>query len=553
MIEDRDLISELPLGSEREFQDWYESLPKSDQDQLAQVATTLKRVGPVEGPQTAAFNSKAKVTGYGGAAGGGKSALICLLALLKHTRTVVFRHDAKQLRALVEDAVEFTGTEVGLSRQAGVFVFGDRAGHMMEWGGIGKPGQESAWRGRPHDLIAADECTELDHRKLQFLMTWLRTTDPKQSCRALYTFNPPGGPDEARDTGVDGRWVIDYFAPWLDDRHPNPAQPGEIRYFLVGEDGESEEVESGEPQILTVGGERFEAEPETRTFIPAKYHDNPYLKKTGYLQGLLALPEPFRSQMLLGDFKAGIADSAYQVIPSKWVDEAMARWDKTGRREPMSSMGVDVARGGKAYTSLSRRHGLWWDETLRFPGRDTPSGTQTASLCVAHARDGAIINVDGTGVGASPVDFLRQMNAPVNGVMFAQRKGIPRVGGPMEMYNLRAALWWIARKILDPDNGFQPALPPEKKLRAELIAPRFSNREGKLLVESKDDLIARLGYSPDDAEAFVLSLHDVFNQTPETGRVQDYHRKANPELLYDTPGRSMLVNRGRRGNRWMAM
>jgi hypothetical protein len=43
--------------------------------------------------------------------------------------------------------------------------------------------------------------------------------------------------------------------------------------------------------------------------------DNPYYMATGYMAQLQNLPEPLRSQMMLGDFDVGIEDDARQVIP----------------------------------------------------------------------------------------------------------------------------------------------------------------------------------------------------------------------------------------------
>ena len=59
--------------------------------------------------------------------------------------------------------------------------------------------------------------------------------------------------------------------------------------------------------------------PLTRTFIPSRVTDNPYLMATGYISTLQSLPEPLRSQMLKGDFEAGTEDDPWQVIPTQWV------------------------------------------------------------------------------------------------------------------------------------------------------------------------------------------------------------------------------------------
>ena len=41
-------------------------------------------------------------------------------------------------------------------------------------------------------------------------------------------------------------WIIDYWAPWLGQHHPNPALPGEIRWFAVI-DGQDVEVATEHP------------------------------------------------------------------------------------------------------------------------------------------------------------------------------------------------------------------------------------------------------------------------------------------------------------------
>jgi hypothetical protein len=59
------------------------------------------------------------------------------------------------------------------------------------------------------------------------------------------TFNPP--------TTSEGRWVIEFFGPWLDAKHPNPALPGELRWFTTIA-GKDQEVTDTRPFVL-VGGQ----------------------------------------------------------------------------------------------------------------------------------------------------------------------------------------------------------------------------------------------------------------------------------------------------------
>jgi hypothetical protein len=64
----------------------------------------------------------------------------------------------------------------------------------------------------------------------RFVIGWNRSSNAKQRTRGLMTFNPP--------TTIEGRWVIEFFGPWLNDMHPNPAKPGELRWFttIAGKD-----------------------------------------------------------------------------------------------------------------------------------------------------------------------------------------------------------------------------------------------------------------------------------------------------------------------------
>ncbi|MDW5462236.1 terminase, partial [Acinetobacter baumannii] len=78
--------------------------------------------------------------------------------------------------------------------------------------------------------------------------------------------------------------------------------------------------------------------------------------------------EPLRSQMLYGDFGAGIEDDPWQVIPTEWVEAAQARWKPLEDMRilhrgdfKMDSYGLDVARGGGDNTIGFARYAHWYD------------------------------------------------------------------------------------------------------------------------------------------------------------------------------------------------
>ena len=485
----------------------------SDLARALVLARELKRRRPwrpLAGPQTLAYESTADITGYGGAAGGGKTDLIAGLSLTRHKRVLIIRREKAQTEGVVQRLTEIVGSGDGLNSQKGIWRVPIGSNPLIEFGGLDNPGDERRWQGRAHDLKAFDETTEMREDQVRFIMGWTRTSDPTLHPRVLMTFNPP--------TTAEGRWIIKFFGPWLDKKHPRPAAPGEIRWFTTIGDDHDYEVPDGRPFVLGDDGEfiyefdedehRPEAiiRPKSRTFIPARVTDNTYYMASGYMSQLQSLPEPLRSQMLYGDFAAGIEDDPWQVIPTAWVDAAMARWRKPDRKERMDSLGVDVARGGRDNTIIARRHAMWFDEPLVYPGKDTPDGPSVAGLVVSAMRDGAPIHLDVIGVGASPYDFLVHAQQPVLGVNVSEKATGSDKSGRLTFVNLRSQLWWKFREALDPANNTGIALPDNPQLKADLLAPKWSLKGSSICVESRDEIIKRIGRSPDWASAYILAL-----------------------------------------------
>jgi hypothetical protein len=248
--------------------------------------------------------------------------------------------------------------------------------------------------------------------------------------------------------------------------------------------------------------------PVSRTFIPSRVGDNRYLAATGYATTLAMLPEPLRSQMLLGDFTAGREDAAMQVIPSEWVRAAQARWRARQRpTTPMTALGVDVARGGKDKTVLTPRWDNYFGEQTIEPGRDTPDGPAVAALVIQHRRDGALVNVDVIGVGASVFDHLHAVLGDAVAAMNGAESSSGRdKSGRLTFANKRAEWWWSMREALDAASGQDLALPPDPGLLADLCAPTWKLTARGIQVESKEDIIKRLGRSPDRGDSAVYAL-----------------------------------------------
>ena len=450
---------------------------------------------PQSSPQWAATLSQADELFYGGQAGGGKSDLLIGLAITAHKKSIIFRREFAQLTALIERSREILGEAARYNGQEHAWR-NIPGGRRLEFGGVQHEQDKNRYQGRPHDLKAFDEVTEFTESQYRFLTGWARSTDPEQRVRVVATGNPP--------THSDGRWVIQYWGPWLDDQYPKPAQPGELRWFTTIS-GRDTEVDSGTPFMYE--GELLT--PKSRTFIPAALSDNPFLADSGYGAVLQGLPEPLRSQLLYGDFNVGVMDDPWQVIPTEWVRMAFERFEKSdGPKNPaLTDLGVDVARGGDDETTICKRYGNWIPKVRSWPGRETDDGPKVAAL-VLDALDGkrASVRIDVIGIGAAAYDALTWVGVPVEGVNFAHGSNVTDRSGLITMRNRRAEAYWGAREALDPIIGDDLEIERDNELLADLTAARYKVGPSGIQIESKEDIKERIGRSPDRGDAFVLSL-----------------------------------------------
>ena len=450
---------------------------------------------PSPGPQTMAYFSQADILLYGGEPGGGKTALILGLAFTAHKRSLIMRRQYTDLSPITEAAIAIHGNRKGFSGSPPPsFKISDD--QLIEFGAAARIGDEQHWMGNPHDFIGIDEATHFAESQIRFLMGWLRTTVPGQRTRVVLATNPP--------LSSEGSWVIEMFAPWLDPRHPNPAKPGELRWFITDKNGKDVEVE-GHWEVEVEGKM---VQPVSRTYIPASVNDNPYLVNTDYQKQLDALTEPFRS-ILMGGFMASMRDAPNQCIPTAWVREAQKRWVEHPRIGiPMCAMGVDVAQGGVDETVIAIRHDDWFAPMITKPGNETPLGSDVAGLIISHRRDKAAVVLDmGGGYGGATYECL--MN---NGVEVTPYKGAMAVESrtkdrQLKFTNKRTEAYWRLREALDPDQegGSTMMLPDDPRLLADLTAPTFEPTPKGIKLETKEDVCDRLGRSTDRGDAVVMA------------------------------------------------
>lgn len=172
-------------------------------------------------------------------------------------------------------------------------------------------------------------------------------------------------------------------------------------------------------------------------------------------------------------------------------------------------LGVDIARKGKDSTVLAWRQGRVVTRIERHKGLDL---MQVAGI-VAKAIDKHSPQrcfLDETGLGAGVLDRLHERGYDeVYGVNFAGKPVAPpredEAGREVQgCANRRAELYLNLRTALETGSF---AIPDDDTLHGDLTSVGYRyNSNGALLLESKADVVKRLGASPDYADAVALTL-----------------------------------------------
>lgn len=206
--------------------------------------------------------------------------------------------------------------------------------------------------------------------------------------------------------------------------------------------------------------------------------------------------------------------SSDNLIPLAWVQAAVERWhtwkDAGGHVEGKKMVGVDVSRGGADRQAIAHRQQNIITH-IDYYGSDQTKDTMVTvgRILIAIGPDGKA-RVDVIGVGSGVVDRLKeQIGSRCIAVNAAEGIDITDRSGELKFANVRAAMWWNAREMLDPANNENVCLPDDPELMGDLTTPKWKpNSSGKILIQSKDEIRIKLGRSTDAGDAVVEALFD---------------------------------------------
>lgn len=502
---------------------------------------------PFPGPQTLAYYHPADELFYGGAGGSGKTDLLLGVAGTAHRRALILRREFPRARAIIERSREIFARGVAShskdSFNESLHLWRLADNRTIEIGAIQQEKDWQKYQGQAHDLKAFDEITEFTEKQFRSINIWNRSADPDTRVRVVATGNPP--------TTIEGEWVIDYWAPFLDSDHPEPAEPGSLVWYVrvKTEDGDRD-LEVGRTPLdevqraIDAGAEiprpTYEAPngkvltARSRSFVPGRVEDNPVLMARGYDEQLEALPEDLRERFRYGLFVRVVESQELQVIPTDWIVQAQERWKRymgweskelpktkeaialLKQRNPnavQTAIGADPSRGGSDDACVAPVYGDWVAPVYAFSAKHIQTGRDMALKIAEVREDNALVKIDIIGIGSSPYDACVDAGWDVKAMNYAESaksaKGNPLKdrSGLLTFANLRAYWIWLLMERLDPQHGATLMLPPDPKLKADLASFRRKNMDGGVVkIEGKDDIKKRLGRSPDRGEAVIYAL-----------------------------------------------
>jgi hypothetical protein len=201
---------------------------------------------------------------------------------------------------------------------------------------------------------------------------------------------------------------------------------------------------------------------------------------------------PLFISKVLGQFPETTTDG---LIPMAWIRAAQER-----ELEPIgdNQLGVDVGAGGDKNVIAHRR-----GPVVRIIRRDTEPDTMVSCgnmLADLKRVRASLAKIDSIGIGRGMVDRAKELKKPVLGINVASS---PR--DSEAFVNLRAEGYWGLRERFR--DGSIDIEETDDDLAAQLVELRYKRTSsGKIQIESKEEMKKRLGHSPDDADATMLSF-----------------------------------------------
>jgi len=402
-------------------------------------------------------------------------------------RAIIFRRSYPEMENLIDTGRKIFGP-LGGKFNKNDFKFKFPSGAQVFLGYL--ESEEDVWRyqGREYAYIAFDEVTHIRPPSYQYLISSrLRSPNPNIIKRVRCTANP------------DGPYVLFYY-----ERFVKKLAPGEVKWFDGSEDNE---VPQPRPNVTP-------PDPGiSRLWIECKRSENLELMKTdpGYENRLNNLPEEKRNALKYGLWV--FTDDPLILVKSSWLNKA-----RTGQYEYKHghyTLGMDFAMGSTT-----------GDKCVFFFGvgnrvTDIRTLSETDHVKVAqYIHDemkpygwqmNAGIDAQGTGAGVYPIiadkfPFLTDRIIPL-GTKDRHFDEVMKLkySNRLKFLNFRSQVFWRLREDFERGDIDLSQVASHKemaKLIGDLSEIRWDEKNGFVVIESKEAIRKRLKRSTDHADAF---------------------------------------------------
>ena len=228
-------------------------------------------------------------------------------------------------------------------------------------------------------------------------------------------------------------------------------------------------------------------------YVPALPTDNPHLPPE-YYKSLESLPDTQRKAYLEGNWDAfdeEMDDKGYLRLVND--RELQASLTSVGDHNGYIIGGVDPAAGGDKSAIVIKSANL---QEIVF-NQKTQNTMDLVSRIVEINREYKVDFwvIDKTGIGQGVWDRLREMDFPVRGVSFGEKSEDDQFGNLKAEWHWRQRKWLLGGGKLLQDYGWE-----------EFAVVKYKNKDGKIVIQPKEDLFREGIMSPNCVDAAVLTM-----------------------------------------------
>lgn len=257
-------------------------------------------------------------------------------------------------------------------------------------------------------------------------------------------------------------------------------------------------------------------------FVPALPTDNPALDES-YFKNLESLPEAQRKAVLEGNWDAfdeAMDEKGYiRLLNDRELRESIVH---SGEHSGYRVLGVDPAAGGDN-SSIVLKSGVLQEIVFN---QKLPNTMDLVGVVMDKYRDykADFIVIDKTGIGQGVYDRIRDMGYNCRGVSFGEKSEVDMFPNLKSEWHWRQRQWLLSGGRLLYNIGWN-----------EFEYVKYKNKDGKIVIQPKEELFKEGIMSPNCVDAAVLTqvISDVAvkNQMQNKVRGGAFHDWTND--VYD--------------------